>query len=213
MKHKIKAVIFDVGSVLQKWKFSNDYENGLQKYLADKLEIAIDSWFDAIDTPYGKSFVGEWDDEKVISMISNNLGVSKHKLIKLYREALLKHFEKNKELYKIVSELKKKGYIIGILSDQWALSAKYLVSDKDRKLFDVVILSNEVGLRKPDIKIYKLLFSRLKGKSPRIKPSEILFIDNREYNLKPARKIGFRVILFKNNKQCIEKMKKIGVLR
>src|SRR3989344_1729889 len=184
-KSEIKAVIFDVGSVLQKWKFSGKNSPGIQEYLADKLEIALDSWFDAIDTPYGKSFVGELDDDKVISIISENLGISKRKMINLYKEAVHKYFEKNERLYKLAGELKLKGYLIGILSDQWALSAKYLISKKDRKLFDVVILSNEFGIRKPDIKIYKLLIKKLQAKSLRVKPSEVLFIDNRKYNLKP----------------------------
>jgi len=210
-KSKIKAIIFDVGGVLQKFKLSGKDALGIQEYLADKMEIALDSWFDAIDTPYGKSFIGEWNDDKVISMISENLGISKKKLIKLYEEAVFKHFEKNKELYKIVLGLKKKNYLIGILSDQWALSARYLISKEDRELFDVIVLSNEAGIRKPDIKIYKLLFEKLKSKHPGIKPSEILFIDNREYNLKPAQKLGMKVILFEDNKQCIKELNRLRV--
>jgi FMN phosphatase YigB (HAD superfamily) len=40
-----------------------------------------------------------------------------------------------------------------------------------------------------------------------------LFIDNREWNLKPARKLGMKTILFKNNKQTIKDLKKLKLLK
>ena len=107
----IKAVVFDVGGVLRTENTSKrigKYLAGVHGYIVDKLDIALDSWFDAIDTPYGKSFVGELDDKKVIELISSNLGIPKEKLIRVYMSAMKKNFSKNKELYKLAVDLKKK---------------------------------------------------------------------------------------------------------
>jgi len=215
MEQKIKAIIFDVGGVLQTEKSSKmfgKYLAGVHGYIVDKLDMALDSWFDAIDTPYGKSFVGELDDKKVIELISSNLGISKRKLIGVYMGAMKKNFSKNKELYKLAVDLRKKGFITGILSDQWVLSKRVLIPKKDTKKFDIVIISDEVGLRKPNPQIYKLLMKKLKEKNKTIKPSEVVFIDNRKYNLKPAREIGIKVILFKSNVQLIRDLKKLKVI-
>ena len=124
----------------------------------------------------------------------------------MFHRAYKKGFKKNKELFKLAFKLKKQGYKIGILSDQLYLSADVLTSKKDMKHFNPVIISCYVGLRKPDIKIYKLFIKKSK-----LKAKEIVFIDNRSWNLKPARKLGMKTILFKDNMQCIDKLKKMGI--
>ena len=49
-------------------------------------------------------------------------------------------------------------------------------------------------------------------KNKTIRYQDVLFIDNREYNLKPAKKLGMKTILFKDNKSCINELKKFKVL-
>ena len=97
-------------------------------------------------------------------------------------------------------------YILAVLSDQWHLSEDPLMPKKLYKRFGVVVVSCDVGLRKPDPKIYKLVLKKLK-----LKPNQTVFVDNQEWNLKPARKLGMKTILFKNNKQLFRDLNKIGV--
>lgn len=215
MKQKTKAIIFDVGSVLQLYKspvkVKGRYYSGVFEYIVDKLDIGLDAWFDAIDAAYVDSITGKISEKKAIGIIARNLDKKPDILAKLLIKAYKKLFVKNKELYKVAFELKKRGYIIGILSDQWYWSKRALMSPKNVKGFDPVVTSCDVGVRKPDVKIYKLLMTRLRKKKKSLKPAEVLFIDNRDYNLKPARQIGMKVILFKNNKQLMKEMKKRGV--
>ncbi len=211
----IKAVIFDVGSVLQLYKKpvvvnGKDY-SGVFEYIVDKLDIGLDAWFDAIDTAYADSIEGKISERKAVHTIARNLNKKPGELGRLLVNAYRKMFVKNKELYKAAYELKKKGYIIGILSDQWYLSKRALMSPKDVKLFNPVIISCDVGIRKPDVRIYRLLMSKLRKMKKGLKISEVLFIDNRDYNLEPAVKMGMKVILFKNNKQCLREMGGLGV--
>jgi len=69
-----------------------------------------------------------------------------------------------------------------------------------------LILSCDVEIRKPNLKIYKLLLSKLK-----IPAKNCLFIDNQKWNIEPAKKLGFQTILFKNNKQLFEQLSKLGI--
>jgi putative hydrolase of the HAD superfamily len=57
------------------------------------------------------------------------------------------------------------------------------------QLFDVVVESAVVGLRKPDPKIYALTCTRLD-----VKPDEAVFLDDLGVNLKPARALGMTTI-------------------
>ncbi len=56
-------------------------------------------------------------------------------------------------------------------------------------LFDVVIESSKVGLRKPDPRIYEIACERLGAT-----PVEVAFLDDLGVNLKPARVLGMTTI-------------------
>jgi len=212
MNQKIKHIIFDIGGVLQLSKYNPVGTHGhhtlsIHHYMAKKLKVDLDTWFDNIDSAYAQSIEGTISEKKAISIISKNLGISKEKFIKLFHKAYKKGFKKNIKLFQIAHKLKKKEYKIGILSDQWYLSKDILVKKKRLKGFNPVIVSCDVGMRKPNPKIYRLLIKRCKCKA-----SEILFIDNRNFNLKPAKKLNIRTMLFKDNKQCIRDLKKLKLL-
>ena len=57
--------------------------------------------------------------------------------------------------------------------------------------FDVVIVSCEVGVTKPDPAIFELCLTRLN-----VKPRHALFVDDRTENLKGAAKVGLRTFHF-----------------
>ena len=203
-KKQIKAVIFDVGGVLEienkPLKTIGKINHfGVHEYIAKKLKISLDQYFDSIDTNYALSIEGKISEKKTISFLSKNLKTTSKKLIKLYKKAYKKNFKQNKQLFKQAFKLKQLGYKITILSDQWYLSYRALMSDKKYKKFSPVIVSCFVGMRKPNPKIYKLTLKKLK-----LKPSECIFIDNQEWNIKPAKKLGIKTILFKNNKQLFK---------
>lgn len=210
---KTKAIIFDIGGVLRGGKKHIKNKKGLKvsgvhEYVSGKLGLSIDAWFDSIDSVYTDSMEGKINSEKTVKLISGNLNISPAKLDRLFYKAYKKKMKKNKKLYRFALKSKKRGYIIGILSDQWALSKENIVPKSEIKDFDVAVLSCDVGLRKPDVRIYKLLMKKLRQKYKTIKYNEVLFIDNRDWNLKPAKKLGMKTILFKDNKQFFKDIKK-----
>jgi len=208
----IKAIIFDIGGVLQrggKPRISprEIHISGVHERIAKKLKISIDQYFDSIDSAYAKSAEGKLTKSEVLSSFSKNLNYPPKKLEKLYFRAYKKVHRKNKGLYRIVTKLKKRGFKLAILSDQWALSKDVFLSKKERKLFDKVVISCEVGMRKPNPKIYKLVLNKLE-----VKPSEAIFIDNQPWNLIPAHKLGLNTILFVNNKKTKKQLKEFGIV-
>ena len=68
-------------------------------------------------------------------------------------------------------------------------------------LFDVVVESSKVGVRKPDPAIYRLALSRLEAK-----PEETVFLDDLGVNLKPARKMGMVTIKVVNENQALKEL-------
>ena len=207
MKSKIKAIIFDVGGVLQleKKKLSTKRGAGVHNFVARQIGITIDQYFDAIDTIYAATIIGKISEKKATDLMAKNLKIPEKKLKNLYLKAYKKNFNLNKGLLEYARKLKKKqGYKIAILSDQWYLSKKAVVPRIFYKIFDPLIISCDVGMRKPDSKIYSLLLKKIGAKG-----KEVIFVDNQKWNISPARKLGMKTILFKNNKQTMREIKKI----
>jgi len=218
-KSQIKAIIFDIGGVFQiskqpeklvKDKYIKSLpknckhrHRGVHEYISRKLGISIDQWFDSIDTTYADSIMGQISENKVVSIISKNTKTPKNKLKKIVINAYKKNFNFNKQLFKQALKLKKLGYKIAILSDQWHLSKKSLLIPKITKNFNPIIISCDVGIRKPNSQIYRLILKKLN-----LSARDCLFIDNQEWNINPARRMGFQTILFKNNKQLFKQLSK-----
>ncbi len=209
-KVKIKAIIFDIGGVLIEGsllkKPTKKHVHGIHLSVAKKLKITPDQYFDSIDTAYADSIVGKVTEEKTLKIMATNLKTTPEKLKRIYIKSYKKLFKKNKKLLKLAFQLKKKGYKIAILSDQWQISEEILAPKKLINKFNISIISSDVKLRKPNPKIYKLTLKKLK-----LSANKTVFIDNQEWNLVPARKLGMKTILFKNNKQTFEELKKLGV--
>jgi len=74
-------------------------------------------------------------------------------------------------------------------------------------LFDVVLDSSEVGMRKPDPRIYRELLTRLGRRA-----EEVVFVDDFEENLVPASAMGMTVVHFDGARTCREALKGAGVL-
>jgi len=200
-KQLIKAILIDVGGVLalgesSKWKKGKFIPSGVHLNMAKKLKTSIDQYLDSIDTNYVFAITGKISKQKVIETLSRNFGIASKKLKKLYIDSYKKNFKQNKELFNKLFKLKKQGYKIAVLSDQWFLSKEALMPEKIYKNFDETIVSCDVGVRKPNQKIYQLAVKKLK-----VSPKEILFIDNQKWNILPAKKLGMNTILFKSNKQ------------
>ncbi len=205
---RLKAVIFDIGGVLalEKNNSSSKKNPGVHQRISKKLNLSLDTWFDSIDVAYSKSIQGQLTKKQFLRKVSVNLDISVRKLEKAIIDAHLENFKQNASLYEFAFNLKKQGYKIAILSDQWPLSKEAIVDKKLMKKFDSVVISCDVGMRKPNPDVYKLVLRKLK-----ISPREAVFIDNREWNLKPAKKLGIKTILFKNNKQLFYDLKRIGI--
>jgi putative hydrolase of the HAD superfamily len=92
-----------------------------------------------------------------------------------------------------VRRCKKAGLQIAMLTNNWvSFDARgQEISERDEvlDLFDVIIESSKVGVRKPDPRFYELACEALA-----IEPTEAVFLDDLGINLKPARAMGMTTI-------------------
>jgi len=71
-------------------------------------------------------------------------------------------------------------------------------------LFDFVIESSKVNLRKPDPAFYKIACEKAS-----IEPSEAVFLDDLGINLKPAKNLGMKTIKVINSTDALQELQKL----
>ena len=96
----------------------------------------------------------------------------------------------------------KKYCKIGILSNLLILDKKRLDKEVGLSNYDYIFLSFELGLRKPDIRIYEEVQKRLP-----FKKENILFIDDKEKNVLKAKEFGWNAEVAKGTE--LDKIKRI----
>lgn len=113
----------------------------------------------------------------------------------------------NPKMYDLVDQLKEKGIPIALLSNIDDRLAKLIRDFGLYEPFDPCLLSCEIGLEKPDLKIYDVLLKKMN-----LPAKEIVFIDDRPENIEAAQQLGFDAIFFISQQQLQIELEKRGVL-
>ena len=119
-----------------------------------------------------------------------------HRFREIYFEAL----EPNEPMIELMREIKRSGRRMALLTNnvrEWEpLWRSMLPVDE---IFELVVDSGFVGMRKPDPPIYELTIARLSG----VSAEECLFVDDIQVNVETARAIGMTGVHFRANEQAI----------
>jgi epoxide hydrolase-like predicted phosphatase len=119
-----------------------------------------------------------------------------HRFREIYFDAL----HGNEPMLALMRELRERGYRMAILTNnvrEWEelWRAKLPVDE----IFELVVDSAWVGMRKPQPEIYTLTIERL---GDGLRPRECLFVDDNELNVEAARELGLHAIQFLSNEQA-----------
>jgi len=71
-------------------------------------------------------------------------------------------------------------------------------------LFEHVVESSKLGIRKPDPRIYQHACSLLG-----VEPQDCVYLDDLGINLKPAKALGMRTIKVENSVQALDELERI----
>lgn len=108
----------------------------------------------------------------------------------------------------ILRSLKREGYPLYALSN-WSDQTYRRVQGNFEFFdwFDGILLSGEVGLVKPDLRIFQLFLERI-GRTA----EECIYIDDTLSNVEVARQLGFQAIHFRSGEQLMEDLERLGIL-
>jgi len=119
-----------------------------------------------------------------------------HRFKEIYFDAL----DPNEPMIELMRDLKRREYRMALLTNnvrEWEpLWRSMLPVDE---IFELIVDSAFVGLRKPEPGIYELTVERIGG----VATSECVFVDDTEINCDAARELGMTTVQFRDNEQAI----------
>jgi putative hydrolase of the HAD superfamily len=101
-----------------------------------------------------------------------------------------------------VREARRQGVRTGLISNSWG-TRRYDRAQLS-ELFDGVVLSGEVGIRKPAPEIYRMGAERLG-----LDPSSCVFVDDLPFNLPPAAELGMATIHHTSAEETIAELERL----
>ncbi|MGE5462497.1 MAG: HAD-IA family hydrolase, partial [Syntrophothermus sp.] len=92
----------------------------------------------------------------------------------------------------------------GLISNNWSDLRDYLVREKMIDAFDHIIISAEVGVAKPDARIFQIALDEAG-----VRPEEAVFVDDFYVNIEGCEKVGMKGIHFKDTQLVLQQLKQL----
>jgi putative hydrolase of the HAD superfamily len=121
------------------------------------------------------------------------------------RQLYFDRIEPNPPMIGYVAELRERGLRTALLTNnvrEWEPLWRAKLPELD-DIFEVVVDSAFVGMRKPEPRIYELTLERLGGG---LSAEECLFVDDLELNCEAARALGMTAVRFEHAEQAIAEL-------
>ncbi len=194
------VVVFDFGGVI-----AHPNRTQMSNFLINSFNISEDELSSALRNMQNYISMGGsekefWEHYAVSKKIMlpndwfNQFGVVIKKSITEIPETLI-----------LVKALQSQGYQIAMLSDVTQYQAEIIRKMGYYDLFNPVLLSYEIGVKKPNPEAFQILLQTLKRPA-----SSLLFIDDRSENVEAAKNQGIDAIHFINPKQLKEQLERRG---
>jgi putative hydrolase of the HAD superfamily len=116
-------------------------------------------------------------------------------------EGLFADLQPNQPMVKAVERAQEVGVPTGLISNSWVMDH---YTEEIRDLFDVVVISAEVGLHKPQPEIYRLAAEQLG-----MKPEDCVFVDDLRENCAGAEAVGMTAVLHRDAAETIDRLEEL----
>ncbi len=190
----IKNIIFDLGGVLINLDSSKTEECFGEK-ITTFFDKKINSTFFDILCKYERGEIKSKVFREEVSKIFG-FNLSKKCFNKCWN-AMIRDMPTNRIL--MLLKLREK-YNIFLLSNTNTIHYNYFTKQDywESKIFKKLYFSHEVGMRKPEPEIFKLVLNENK-----LKPEETLFLDDTKANIEAAQKLGINSVLIDRETETI----------
>lgn len=205
----VRAVISDFGGVLttpliESFAAYQEHSGISPSQLAEAMQRATDAW-DGRHPLYEleKGTITEAEFlRRVEQALEGDLKLDS------FRRLYFDNLHPNEPMIDFMRRLKERGLRMAMLTNnvrEWEPHWRAKLPDIDA-IFEVVVDSAFVGMRKPDPAIYELTLERM---GDGLRAEECVFVDDVDVNCEAARAVGMRAVHFKNSEQAIVELETV----
>lgn len=195
----IEAIVFDIGGVFF------EKADPLRNQVLEQYQIS-EEWLARVrQMPAYKEYKdGYMTRDDFMSHVDPMLRPGVGRATDLFRALSLAR-DLNRDLVNLTHRLKTR-YRVAVLSNSDSFLEERLQHFGVWDLFEFVINSYRVRLRKPDPRIFEHLLDRIE-----LEPGKILFIDDKVANVSVARDLGMHGHVFSNNADLTQHLAMAGI--
>jgi len=193
----IRAVIFDFGGVLVRTE-----DKAPRTRLAERFGLTYAELDRLVfDSPSGaKALVGELSEEEHMRQVCAGLGLGEAE-VEAFQQAFWGGDRLDERLLAFVRSLRPR-YRTALLSNAWSglrplLEVRLGILDA----FDQVFISCELGMAKPDLRVYAHVVEKLG-----VRPEEAVFVDDYPANIEAAQRAGLQAVHFRSTDQALHEL-------
>jgi epoxide hydrolase-like predicted phosphatase len=192
----LRAVYFDFGGVIVRTEFQAP-----RQHLADRLKREYEDLEKAVfeSESARQASVGKITEEQHFSSVMQRLHLPVSDA-RSFADEFFSGDVTDMELLDLARSLRK-THKVGLISNAWSGLRAWMTGRKMTDAFDEMIISAEVGLAKPDPRIYQLALEKLG-----VRAEESVFLDDFKENIVGARAVGMQAIHFVEPKTAIAEL-------
>lgn len=181
-----RALIFDLGNVVFNVDFGLIYKHWSE--YSDVSCEKIKNYFEH-DKNFDKFERGDLTEEEYRKITNKNLGMNLS--TEDFDEGLTAlYLDECDDINSLLKELKKSFRIIALSNTNIIHKRVWRNKYKDTMdQFEKIFSSHEINTRKPETEPYLIALDYLK-----MKPEEVIFLDDKEENIEPAKTLGIKTI-------------------
>ena len=194
----IKVVFFDFGGVV-----IGKTREDMRTRLCELLGISEEVFQQHLDAHFDELMRGKLSIAAFSRGLEQALGVTD--VEKKWKQVHQEIAVLNDDVMTLVTQLRD-NYMVGMISDTFDMHVQLHKERGWYDLFDPLILSCEVGMRKPEKEIYQLALDKAG-----VQAGDSVFIDDRAEFLQVPKDMGFHVIHFQSAEQLETELKQLGV--
>jgi putative hydrolase of the HAD superfamily len=186
------GLILDYGNVLSRPQDESWFAPAARRVGASRAVLQAAYWRHRPDYDGGLPVADYWRRVLTETRPGHNGSLSDQDLAWLIRSDVESWVHYDDQVWRLAEEFRGSGGRTALLSNSGPeVMARVRADHPLEARFDAVVISCEVGLSKPDPRIYRLCLERIGLPAP-----ETLFVDDRADNIAGAAGIGLRTLLF-----------------
>lgn len=198
----IKAVFFDLGGVILRTEYQTPRQHLAERFGMDYDDIDKVVFGGGTNGSAARATLGEITEEEHWQNVMKVLKLPANEYERV-RDEFFGGDVLDHEILNFLRSIKPK-YRTGLISNAWSGLREYIQREKFDDVFHHMVISAEVGVAKPDPKIYHIALEEIQ-----VKAREAVFVDDVLENIEACQQVGMRGIHFRDAESALKQLKAI----